>query len=62
MLLHPRHGWHLRGARPGGPAAGEVNLNLVLAACALAMFATNLDFFALVVAKRSSCLSLTTYR
>ena len=47
MLLHPRHGWHLRGVGSGGPAPGEANLNTVLAACALAMFATNLDFFAL---------------
>src|SRR6186713_1228701 len=51
MLLHPRNGWHLprRGgpSGPGGPAEGEVNLTMVLTACALAMFATNLDFFAL---------------
>ena len=50
MLLHPRHGWHLRGAGGGGPSPEETNLNMVLAACALAMFATNLDFFALNLA------------
>ena len=34
----------------GGPAPDEANLKLVLVACALAMFATNLDFFALNLA------------
>ena len=50
MLLHSRHGWHLGAPGQGSPAGDDVNLNMVLAACALAMFATNLDFFALNLA------------
>jgi EmrB/QacA subfamily drug resistance transporter len=49
VLLHPRHARHAH-RRGGGPAPGEVNLGLVLAAAAIAMFATNLDFFALNLA------------
>jgi len=51
VLPHPRHAFDLigrirRGA-PSGSAPGEAKLKMVLAACALAMSATNLDFFAL---------------
>jgi EmrB/QacA subfamily drug resistance transporter len=47
VLLHPRH---LHRPRTEAPAAGEVRLGVVLAAASIAMFATNLDFFALNLA------------
>ena len=49
MLLHPRQTRHAF-TRAGGPPPGEVKLGLVLAASSIAMFATNLDFFALNLA------------
>jgi EmrB/QacA subfamily drug resistance transporter len=57
VLPHPRHHLDLAGrfrrglaAVDRGPSHEDANLNTVLAACALAMFATNLDFFALNLA------------
>jgi EmrB/QacA subfamily drug resistance transporter len=47
VLLHPRH---LHRPRTTAPKAGEVRLGVVLAAASIAMFATNLDFFALNLA------------
>jgi EmrB/QacA subfamily drug resistance transporter len=44
VLLHQRHPV---AAKPRGPARGDVPLGVVLTAAAMAMFATNLDFFAL---------------
>ena len=44
MLLHQRHPV---AEKLRGPAPGDVPLGLVLTAAAMAMFATNLDFFAL---------------
>ncbi|MGH2956029.1 MAG: MFS transporter, partial [Solirubrobacterales bacterium] len=47
MLLHPRQTAHglRRAAAPAAP--GKPPLGMVLAAASVAMFATNLDFFAL---------------
>jgi EmrB/QacA subfamily drug resistance transporter len=44
VLLHQRHPV---AEKPRGPARGDVPLGVVLTAAAMAMFATNLDFFAL---------------
>jgi hypothetical protein len=44
VLLQQRHRGAEKATEPGG---GEVRLGMVLAATAIAMFATNLDFFAL---------------